>query len=130
LVAAVLGRPEDATRRDQLFRDALTALRQGLPPSHSVTADVLVAYGRFLCGEGRLAEGEALLREAHGTRRRTLGDGNVLTAETAAELGRCLAAAGPNAESRALLLAALPVTASYPWRAPLGPPLPAARSSR
>ncbi|MCU0255910.1 MAG: tetratricopeptide repeat protein, partial [Vicinamibacterales bacterium] len=129
-LAAVLDRPEDASRRDQLFRDALAALRQSLPPSHSVTTDVLVAYGRFLCGEGRPAEAEPLLREAHGTRRRTLGDGNILTAEAAAELGHCLAAAGRNAESKALLSAALPVMARYPWRAPVGLPPSAARSSR
>jgi serine/threonine-protein kinase len=129
-LAAVLDRPEDAPRRGQLFRDALAALRKGLPPAHSVTADALVAYGRFLCGEGRPEEAEPLLREAHGTRRRTLGDGNILTAAAAAELGRCLAATGRKDESETLLSAATPVIARYPWRAPLGLRAPGARSSR
>jgi len=95
-----------------------------------MTTDVLVAYGRFLSDAGRPKEAEPLLREAYDTRRRTLGDGNILTAEAAAELGRCLVAGGRAAEGRPLLSSTAPVLARYPWRAPLGQPVPASRPPR
>ncbi len=129
-LAAVLTGPDNAVRREQLFRVALATLRQSLPPAHVMTTDVLLAYGRFLGLSRRTAEAEPLLREAYDTRRRTLGDGNVLTAEAAAELGRCLAAAGRKAEGASLLSSTSPVLAQYPWRTPLGEASGPGRSSR
>ena len=73
-MAALTG-PENAARREELFREALATLRQSLPPrKHVMTTDVLLAYGRFLSDAGRTAEAEPLLREAYDARRRTLGD--------------------------------------------------------
>ena len=129
-LAAVLTRPEEAARREQLFRDSLATLRQSLPPAHVITTDVLLAYGRFLSTAGRTSEAEPLLREAYDTRRRTLGDGNILTAEASAELGRCLTSAGRTSEGRRLLLSAAPVLAKYPWRTPLGLPARPAQTPR
>jgi tetratricopeptide (TPR) repeat protein len=119
-LAAVLTGPENAARRQQLFREALATLRQSLPPAHVMTTEVLLAYGRFLSGSGRTAEAEPLLREAYDVRRRTLGEENILTAEAASALGRCLVSVGKTAEGRLLVGRAAPVLARYPWRTPLG----------
>jgi tetratricopeptide (TPR) repeat protein len=119
-LAAVLDGPGESARRDQLFREALETLRRSLPPAHTQTTDVLVAYGRFLSDRGRAAEAEPLLREAHETRVRTLGEGNILTAEASDALGRSLVSAGRAAEGRPLIEGAAPVLARFPWRSPLG----------
>ena len=129
-LAAVVDGTGEAARRAELFQQALDTLRQSLPPAHTMTTDVLVAYGRFLSDAGRPKEAEPLLREAYDTRRRTLGDANILTAEAAAELGRCLVSAGRPEEGRPLLSNAAPVLARYPWRAPIGAPSPALRPIR
>ena len=129
-LAAVLDDESNDGRREGLFREALDTLRKSLPPSHTVTTDVIIAYGRFLRLSRRTADAEPLLREAYDTRRRTLGEANILTAEAAAELGRCLSEAGRTGEGGRLLTSAGPVLARYPWRAPLGPPSAPARPSR
>ena len=96
--SAVLASPslaQDAPPAQPVAEPEAPAIQtEALPPRHERTATTMVALGRLLADQKRVAEAEPLLREALSIRRHQLVPGSWQIAQAESELGGVLAMQG------------------------------------
>nr|HRC87875.1 tetratricopeptide repeat protein [Thermoanaerobaculia bacterium] len=103
-LAGLATRRRDYAAAAELYREALEAAGEALPPGHPRLAFLLLGLGGSLAELGRTGEGEPFIRRALELRRSTLGADHWLTGWTELVLGGCLGMEGRFAAGEPLVL--------------------------